>query len=99
MLHGSRLPSHRTNPAITTPYFDPYDKSVRRLHLVICTLLSNIIANLIKSLTANRKLLKANPPLTLVTGDHHSVQCVKVGLLTKTPIRIAMTNMKMSITQ
>ncbi|KAF9803836.1 hypothetical protein SFRURICE_013113, partial [Spodoptera frugiperda] len=44
---------------------------------VICTLLSNIIANLIKSLTANRKLLKANPPLTLVTGDHHSVQCVK----------------------
>ncbi|KAF9820459.1 hypothetical protein SFRURICE_009878 [Spodoptera frugiperda] len=30
----------------------------------------------IKSLTANRKLLKANPPLTSVTGDHH-VQCVK----------------------
>ncbi|KAF9800858.1 hypothetical protein SFRURICE_003193 [Spodoptera frugiperda] len=30
-----------------------------------------------KSLTANRKLLKANPPLTSVTGDHHSVQCVK----------------------
>ncbi|KAF9813085.1 hypothetical protein SFRURICE_000045 [Spodoptera frugiperda] len=31
----------------------------------------------IKSLTANRKLLKANPPLTSVTGDHHGVQCVK----------------------
>uniref|UniRef100_A0A2H1VVI7 SFRICE_011242 n=1 Tax=Spodoptera frugiperda TaxID=7108 RepID=A0A2H1VVI7_SPOFR len=28
-----------------------------------------------KSLTANRKLLKANPPLTSVTGDHHGVQC------------------------
>ncbi|KAF9815170.1 hypothetical protein SFRURICE_006734, partial [Spodoptera frugiperda] len=28
------------------------------------------------SLTANRKLLKANPPLTSVTGDHHGVQCV-----------------------
>ncbi|KAF9799512.1 hypothetical protein SFRURICE_018699, partial [Spodoptera frugiperda] len=22
------------------------------------------------------KLLKANPPVTSVTGDHHSVQCV-----------------------
>ncbi|KAF9801387.1 hypothetical protein SFRURICE_016770, partial [Spodoptera frugiperda] len=30
-----------------------------------------------KSLTANRKLLKANPPLTSVTGDHHGIQCVK----------------------
>uniref|UniRef100_A0A2H1VXK1 SFRICE_012251 n=1 Tax=Spodoptera frugiperda TaxID=7108 RepID=A0A2H1VXK1_SPOFR len=29
------------------------------------------------SLTANRKLLKANPPLTSVTGDYHGVQCVK----------------------
>ncbi|KAF9798494.1 hypothetical protein SFRURICE_012522, partial [Spodoptera frugiperda] len=29
----------------------------------------------IKSLIANRKLLKANPPLTSVTGDHHGVQC------------------------
>ncbi|KAF9791408.1 hypothetical protein SFRURICE_015993, partial [Spodoptera frugiperda] len=28
-------------------------------------------------LTANRKLLKANPPLTSVTGDHHGVQCFK----------------------
>ncbi|KAF9800502.1 hypothetical protein SFRURICE_020738 [Spodoptera frugiperda] len=28
------------------------------------------------SLTANRKLLKANPSLTSVTGDHHGVQCV-----------------------
>ncbi|KAF9796725.1 hypothetical protein SFRURICE_014549, partial [Spodoptera frugiperda] len=28
------------------------------------------------SLTANRKLLKANPPLTSVTGDHHGLQCV-----------------------
>uniref|UniRef100_A0A2H1V4R3 Cleavage and polyadenylation specificity factor subunit 2 n=1 Tax=Spodoptera frugiperda TaxID=7108 RepID=A0A2H1V4R3_SPOFR len=28
------------------------------------------------TLTANRKLLKANPPLTSVTGDHHGVQCV-----------------------
>ncbi|KAF9812806.1 hypothetical protein SFRURICE_003405 [Spodoptera frugiperda] len=31
------------------------------------------------SLTANRKLLKANTPLTSVTGDHHGVQCVKGG--------------------
>ncbi|KAF9817115.1 hypothetical protein SFRURICE_013903 [Spodoptera frugiperda] len=30
------------------------------------------------SLTANRKLLKANPPLTSVTGNHHGVQCVKL---------------------
>ncbi|KAF9796028.1 hypothetical protein SFRURICE_006807 [Spodoptera frugiperda] len=30
----------------------------------------------IKSWTANRKLLKTNPPLTSVTGDHHGVQCV-----------------------
>ncbi|KAF9813726.1 hypothetical protein SFRURICE_007881, partial [Spodoptera frugiperda] len=29
------------------------------------------------SLTANRKLLKANPPITSVTGDHQGVQCVK----------------------
>uniref|UniRef100_A0A2H1V3N6 SFRICE_024583 n=1 Tax=Spodoptera frugiperda TaxID=7108 RepID=A0A2H1V3N6_SPOFR len=29
----------------------------------------------IKSLTANRKLLKANPPLMSVTGDPHSIQC------------------------
>ncbi|KAF9807992.1 hypothetical protein SFRURICE_017164 [Spodoptera frugiperda] len=34
----------------------------------------------VKSLTANRKLLKANPPLTSVTGDHHGVQCVNCGL-------------------
>ncbi|KAF9803223.1 hypothetical protein SFRURICE_007498, partial [Spodoptera frugiperda] len=27
------------------------------------------------SLTANRKLLKANPSLTSVTSDHHGVQC------------------------
>ncbi|KAF9819599.1 hypothetical protein SFRURICE_005552, partial [Spodoptera frugiperda] len=32
---------------------------------------------LCKYLTANRKLLKANPPSTSVTGDHHGVQCVK----------------------
>ncbi|KAF9800229.1 hypothetical protein SFRURICE_004442, partial [Spodoptera frugiperda] len=30
---------------------------------------------LLKSLTANRKVLKANPPLTSVIGDHHGVQC------------------------
>ncbi|KAF9787569.1 hypothetical protein SFRURICE_001621 [Spodoptera frugiperda] len=29
------------------------------------------------SLTDNRKLLKTNPPLTSVTGDHHGVQCAK----------------------
>uniref|UniRef100_A0A2H1X2K6 SFRICE_012050 n=1 Tax=Spodoptera frugiperda TaxID=7108 RepID=A0A2H1X2K6_SPOFR len=34
-------------------------------------------AILLKSLTANRKLLKANPPLTSVTGDYHGVQSVK----------------------
>ncbi|KAF9800720.1 hypothetical protein SFRURICE_015374 [Spodoptera frugiperda] len=33
---------------------------------------------LLKYLTANRKQLKANPPLTSVTGDHHGVQCVKL---------------------
>uniref|UniRef100_A0A2H1WTJ5 SFRICE_014784 n=1 Tax=Spodoptera frugiperda TaxID=7108 RepID=A0A2H1WTJ5_SPOFR len=33
-----------------------------------------ISAALGESLTANRKLLKANPPLTSVTGDHHGVQ-------------------------
>ncbi|KAF9813421.1 hypothetical protein SFRURICE_009330, partial [Spodoptera frugiperda] len=32
---------------------------------------------LLKSVTANRKLLKANPPLTSVTGDPHGVQRVK----------------------
>ncbi|KAF9822864.1 hypothetical protein SFRURICE_016098 [Spodoptera frugiperda] len=31
---------------------------------------------IVTSLTANRKLLKVNPPLTSVTGDHHGVQCV-----------------------
>ncbi|KAF9790127.1 hypothetical protein SFRURICE_021568, partial [Spodoptera frugiperda] len=37
------------------------------------------------SLTANGKLLKVNPPLTSVTGDHHGVQCVnKLNQLTKT---------------
>ncbi|KAF9797120.1 hypothetical protein SFRURICE_019741, partial [Spodoptera frugiperda] len=33
----------------------------------------------IKSLTANRKLLKANPPLTSITGDPHGVQSAKIG--------------------
>ncbi|KAF9799299.1 hypothetical protein SFRURICE_000807 [Spodoptera frugiperda] len=37
-----------------------------------------MLCDRVKSLTANRKLLKANPPLTSVTGDHHGgVQCVK----------------------
>ncbi|KAF9797423.1 hypothetical protein SFRURICE_005899, partial [Spodoptera frugiperda] len=31
--------------------------------------------SIFKSLTTNRKLLKANPPLMSVTGDHHGVQC------------------------
>ncbi|KAF9823644.1 hypothetical protein SFRURICE_009189 [Spodoptera frugiperda] len=31
-----------------------------------------------RSLAANRKLLKANPPLTSVTGDHHGAQCVNL---------------------
>ncbi|KAF9800239.1 hypothetical protein SFRURICE_009999 [Spodoptera frugiperda] len=35
------------------------------------------------SLTANRILLNANPPLTSVTGDHHGVQCVKKLFYTK----------------
>uniref|UniRef100_A0A2H1VCE9 SFRICE_029421 n=1 Tax=Spodoptera frugiperda TaxID=7108 RepID=A0A2H1VCE9_SPOFR len=38
------------------------------------------------SLTANRKLLKANPPLTSVTGDNHGVQCegvIKKQILSK----------------
>uniref|UniRef100_A0A2H1W6A2 SFRICE_014481 n=1 Tax=Spodoptera frugiperda TaxID=7108 RepID=A0A2H1W6A2_SPOFR len=39
----------------------------------------------IMSLTANRKLLKANPPLTSVTGDHHGVQCVKLEQRVKFP--------------
>ncbi|KAF9824824.1 hypothetical protein SFRURICE_019871 [Spodoptera frugiperda] len=37
-----------------------------------------ILSKIYKSLTANRKLSKANPPLTSVTGDHHGVQCVKL---------------------
>ncbi|KAF9801030.1 hypothetical protein SFRURICE_006073 [Spodoptera frugiperda] len=40
-------------------------------------LIANEIEIKLKSLTANRKLLKANPLLTSVTGDHHGVQCVK----------------------
>ncbi|KAF9794754.1 hypothetical protein SFRURICE_017444 [Spodoptera frugiperda] len=36
----------------------------------------NSQVDMLKSLTANRKLFKANPPLTSVTGDHHGVQCV-----------------------
>ncbi|KAF9816446.1 hypothetical protein SFRURICE_000352, partial [Spodoptera frugiperda] len=35
------------------------------------------IFRILESLTANRKFLKPNPPLTSVTGDHHGVQCVK----------------------
>uniref|UniRef100_A0A2H1VRG1 SFRICE_007009 n=1 Tax=Spodoptera frugiperda TaxID=7108 RepID=A0A2H1VRG1_SPOFR len=31
----------------------------------------------VNSLTANRKLLKVNPPLTSVTGDHHNFPSVK----------------------
>ncbi|KAF9801396.1 hypothetical protein SFRURICE_000382, partial [Spodoptera frugiperda] len=30
------------------------------------------------SLTVNRKLLKANPQLTSVTGDHHGVQLLSL---------------------
>ncbi|KAF9795629.1 hypothetical protein SFRURICE_010387 [Spodoptera frugiperda] len=62
-LHGSQLPSHRANCA------------VKDLVKIDRKALFNVKANMynIKSLTANRKLLKANPPLTLVTGDHHGV--------------------------
>ncbi|KAF9811923.1 hypothetical protein SFRURICE_021280 [Spodoptera frugiperda] len=35
-----------------------------------------LVLHSLKSLTANRKLLKANPPLTSVTGNHYGVQCV-----------------------
>ncbi|KAF9795438.1 hypothetical protein SFRURICE_004810, partial [Spodoptera frugiperda] len=52
----------------------------------------------IKSLIANRKLLKANPPLTSVTGDPHGAQCVKTKIshlpyslkyqFTKVPVHI-----------
>ncbi|KAF9798018.1 hypothetical protein SFRURICE_007537 [Spodoptera frugiperda] len=38
------------------------------------------------SLTANRKLLKANPPLTSVTGDHHGVQCVKFYIISASSV-------------
>ncbi|KAF9795980.1 hypothetical protein SFRURICE_010077 [Spodoptera frugiperda] len=38
----------------------------------------------LKSLTANRKLLKANPPLTSVTGDHHGVKCHQNNIFFKT---------------
>uniref|UniRef100_A0A2H1VYJ1 SFRICE_009442 n=1 Tax=Spodoptera frugiperda TaxID=7108 RepID=A0A2H1VYJ1_SPOFR len=40
------------------------------------------------TLTANKKLLKANPPLTSVTGDHHGVQCCVVGLLGVRNLRV-----------
>uniref|UniRef100_A0A2H1VN42 SFRICE_016663 n=1 Tax=Spodoptera frugiperda TaxID=7108 RepID=A0A2H1VN42_SPOFR len=48
-------------------------------HLSLCESFTRYLAatSLIKSLTANRKLLKAIPPLTSVTGEHHGVQCVK----------------------
>ncbi|KAF9801370.1 hypothetical protein SFRURICE_016753 [Spodoptera frugiperda] len=39
------------------------------------SLINITINSILKSLTANRKLLKANPPLTSVTDDHHGVQC------------------------
>ncbi|KAF9823542.1 hypothetical protein SFRURICE_011395, partial [Spodoptera frugiperda] len=41
----------------------------------MCSEIDSITEQLF-SLTANRKLLKANPPLTSVTGDHHGVQVV-----------------------
>ncbi|KAF9790232.1 hypothetical protein SFRURICE_010892 [Spodoptera frugiperda] len=50
------------------------NEAVSRLYLFIT--ISQVTAESFKSLTANRKLLKANPPLTSVTGDHHGVQCV-----------------------
>ncbi|KAF9809416.1 hypothetical protein SFRURICE_003513 [Spodoptera frugiperda] len=31
-----------------------------------------------RTLTANKKLLKANPPLTSGNGDHHGVQCINM---------------------
>ncbi|KAF9817557.1 hypothetical protein SFRURICE_014696 [Spodoptera frugiperda] len=43
---------------------------ILELHILLTQLHSS-------TLTANRKLLKANPPLTSVTGDHHGVQCFK----------------------
>uniref|UniRef100_A0A2H1WT52 SFRICE_008088 n=1 Tax=Spodoptera frugiperda TaxID=7108 RepID=A0A2H1WT52_SPOFR len=48
----------------------------------------------LKSLTANRNLLKANPPLTSVTGDHHGVHCIwscVVGAFTNLQFHIHMT--------
>ncbi|KAF9798023.1 hypothetical protein SFRURICE_007542 [Spodoptera frugiperda] len=48
------------------------------MNLVYLTKLTFSSTESTRSLTANRKLLKANPPLTSVTGDHHGVQCITV---------------------
>uniref|UniRef100_A0A2H1VVB9 SFRICE_040157 n=1 Tax=Spodoptera frugiperda TaxID=7108 RepID=A0A2H1VVB9_SPOFR len=41
-----------------------------------------------KSLTANRKLLKGNPPLTWVTGGHRGVQSVKISMIFQRHIKL-----------
>ncbi|KAF9787651.1 hypothetical protein SFRURICE_017362 [Spodoptera frugiperda] len=42
-------------------------------HTLKLSSVKGVLEFYIKSLTANRKLLKANPPLTSVTGDHQDV--------------------------
>ncbi|KAF9820453.1 hypothetical protein SFRURICE_009872 [Spodoptera frugiperda] len=48
-----------------------YKDQIQDLHIRLKEAATTVI------FAANRKLLKANPPLTSVTGDHHGVQCVK----------------------
>ncbi|KAF9809467.1 hypothetical protein SFRURICE_020764, partial [Spodoptera frugiperda] len=60
------------------------EKTGRKAYQLRCKeIFLKIWETTVSSLTANRILLNANPPLTSVTGDHHGVQCVKKLFYTK----------------
>ncbi|KAF9799882.1 hypothetical protein SFRURICE_017117 [Spodoptera frugiperda] len=83
--HQQCLHAMRTDDVIRNMY-DAYDAGLWTLtfilpHWLHCHNQNCPVSNArynFHTLTANRKLLKANSPLTSVTGDHHGVQCVNV---------------------